>query len=184
VDRPKTRYARSGDCHIAYQEFGSGDLDLVLVSGFVSHIELLWEGEHSARFPEGLGSFARVLNFDRRGTGLSDPVTEAPTLEQRMDDVRAVMDAAGSERAALLGLSEGATMSRPAYGRVRADRRRHRGDRRPHAARICSLADVDEVLVSRTVRDLVAGSGIELADRGRHELKGVPGEWDTFAVCD
>jgi class 3 adenylate cyclase len=443
VDRPKTRYARSGDCHIAYQEFGSGDLDLVLVSGFFSHIELLWEGEHSARFLEGLGSFARVLNFDRRGTGLSDPVTEAPTLEQRMDDVRAVMDAAGSRRAALLGLSEGATMcilfaatypdraqaliccgglarstyapdypwalpaedliasgvelvgpywgegaaidiSSPSvaddpavrdwYGRVeRASvspgmlnslfqmflatdvrgvvpsvhvpalvihRTRDRlvnvrhgrwlaehlpdarlvelpgddhppwfgdseavlgeieefltgsrkavepdrvlatvlftdivdstgtaaelGDRRwretleAHseatrealadfdgreikstgdgflatfdgpargircaqaivsaarplgirvraglhtgeceligddiggiavhiAARICSLADADEVLVSRTVRDLVAGSGIELADRGRHELKGVPGEWDTLAVCD
>jgi class 3 adenylate cyclase len=97
--------------HIAYQEFGSGDLDLVLVNGFISHVELMWEHEKPARTLEALASFARVINFDRRGTGLSDFVSDAPTLEQRMDDVRAVMDAAGSERAALLGFSEGAPMS-------------------------------------------------------------------------
>ncbi|HEY3021008.1 MAG TPA: adenylate/guanylate cyclase domain-containing protein [Solirubrobacteraceae bacterium] len=97
--------------HIAYQEFGSGDLDLVLVNGFVSHVELMWESERTASALEALASFARVLAFDRRGTGLSDPVARAPTLEERMDDVRAVMDAVGSERAALLGLSEGASMS-------------------------------------------------------------------------
>jgi class 3 adenylate cyclase len=106
----ETRYARSGDVHIAYQVFGSGELDLVLVSGFISHLELVWEHEPAARFLEGLGSFARVINFDRRGSGLSDPVAEAPTLEERMDDVRAVMDAAGSERAALCGISEGVPM--------------------------------------------------------------------------
>jgi class 3 adenylate cyclase len=109
--RPQTKYARSGEIHIAYQVFGEGDIDLVLVSGFTTHLELLWEHEPSARFLEGLGSFARVINFDRRGSGLSDPVADAPTLEQRMDDVRAVMDAAGSERAALVGLSEGVPMS-------------------------------------------------------------------------
>jgi class 3 adenylate cyclase len=109
--RPETRYARSGDVHIAYQVFGEGELDLVLVNGFVTHVELVWEHEPAARFLEGLASFARVINFDRRGSGLSDPVAEAPTLEQRMDDVRAVMDAAGSERAALLGISEGVPMS-------------------------------------------------------------------------
>ncbi|MDQ6914635.1 MAG: adenylate/guanylate cyclase domain-containing protein [Actinomycetota bacterium] len=108
---PETRYARSGDVHIAYQVFGEGDLDLVLVNGFTTHVELVWEHEPARRFLEGLASFARVINFDRRGSGLSDPVAEAPPLEQRMDDVRAVMDAAGSERAALLGVSEGATMS-------------------------------------------------------------------------
>ena len=96
--------------HIAYQEFGSGDLDLVVVSGFTSHVELLWEHEGPASGLEGLASFARVITFDRRGTGLSDPVATAATLEERMDDVRAVMDAVGSERAALLGLSEGASM--------------------------------------------------------------------------
>src|SRR5919197_1796372 len=111
AERPQTRYARSGDVHIAYQAFGEGDLDLVLVSGFTSNLELMWELEQTAHFLEGLASFARVINFDRRGTGLSDPVAEAPTLEQRMDDVRAVMDAAGSERAALMGFSEGVSMS-------------------------------------------------------------------------
>jgi pimeloyl-ACP methyl ester carboxylesterase len=97
--------------HIAYQVFGEGELDLVLVPGFVTHVELLWEAEPSARFLEALGSFARVINFDRRGSGLSDPVPGAPTLEERMDDVRAVMDAAGSERAVLMGISEGVPMS-------------------------------------------------------------------------
>jgi class 3 adenylate cyclase len=91
--------------------FGEGDLDLVLVPGFTTHVELAWEYEPSARFLEGLASFARVITFDRRGSGLSDPVPDAPTLEQRMDDVRAVMDAAGSERAALVGMSEGVPMS-------------------------------------------------------------------------
>jgi class 3 adenylate cyclase len=107
---PETRYARSGDVHIAYQVFGEGDLDLVVVNGFTTHIELVWEHEPIRRFLEGLGSFARVVHFDRRGSGLSDPVAEAPPLDVRMDDVRAVMDAAGFERAALLGLSEGVTL--------------------------------------------------------------------------
>jgi class 3 adenylate cyclase len=83
----------------------------VLVPGFTTHVELAWEYEPSARLLEGLASFARVITFDRRGSGLSDPVADAPTLEQRMDDVRAVMDAAGSERAALVGMSEGVPMS-------------------------------------------------------------------------
>jgi class 3 adenylate cyclase len=111
VPPPETRYARSGDVHVAYQEFGGGDLDIVLVPGFVTHVELIWESEPSARFLEALSSFARVINFDRRGSGLSDPVADAPTLEERMDDVRAVMDAAGSERAVLMGISEGVPMS-------------------------------------------------------------------------
>jgi class 3 adenylate cyclase len=111
VDTPTTRYARSGDLSIAYQVFGEGDLDLVLVPGFVSHIEVIWEAEPARRFLERLASYARVIIFDRRGSGLSDPVVGAPTLEVRMDDVRAVMDAAGSERAALVGLSEGVPLS-------------------------------------------------------------------------
>ncbi len=82
----------------------------MLVNGYLGHVELVWENEPAARFLEGLASFARVINFDRRGSGLSDPVAAAPTLEQRMDDVRAVMDAAGSERAALMGISEGVSM--------------------------------------------------------------------------
>jgi pimeloyl-ACP methyl ester carboxylesterase len=108
---PETKYAKSGDVHIAYQVFGEGDLDLVMVPGYTSHIELVWEYEPAARALEALASFARVITFDRRGSGLSDPVTEPPTLEVRMDDVRAVMDAAGSEKAALFGVSEGVSMS-------------------------------------------------------------------------
>jgi pimeloyl-ACP methyl ester carboxylesterase len=96
---------------IAYKVFGDGDLDLIVVPGFVCHVELFWEHETYRRVWEGLGSFARVMMFDRRGSGLSDPVSDAPTLEVRMDDVRAVMDAAGSQRAALPGISEGVSMS-------------------------------------------------------------------------
>ena len=108
---PKTQYAKSGDLHIAYQVTGSGDLDLVVVPGFVSHLEFQWEHPSSAHFLERLGSFSRLIRFDKRGTGLSDRVGGIPTLEQRMDDVRAVMDAAGSGRAALFGVSEGGPMS-------------------------------------------------------------------------
>ena len=108
--RPVTRYAKSGDVHIAYQVTGKGPLDLVYVPGFVSHLEADWDSPLRARFIERLGSFCRLIRFDKRGTGLSDRVA-IPTLEQRMDDVRAVMDAAGSERAALFGVSEGGPMS-------------------------------------------------------------------------
>ncbi len=107
---PTTRYAKSGDVHIAYQVVGEGPLDLVLVPGWVSHVENAWEEPSFARFLHRLTSFCRLILLDRRGTGLSDPVATIPTLEQRMDDVRAVMDAAGSERAALFGISEGGPM--------------------------------------------------------------------------
>ncbi|MBW2272490.1 MAG: adenylate/guanylate cyclase domain-containing protein [Deltaproteobacteria bacterium] len=110
---PQVRFARSGDVSIAYQVLGEGDLDLVLVPGWVSNLDALWREPGCVRLLSGLASFARVIVFDKRGTGLSDRVSESdlPTLEQRMDDVRAVMDAAGSERAALLGVSEGGPMS-------------------------------------------------------------------------
>jgi len=108
---PVTRYAKSGDVHIAYQVFGSGPIDLVFVPGFVSHIENYWDHPDLARWLLRLSSFARVAIFDKRGTGLSDRVAEAPSLDQRMDDARAVMDAAGMERAALLGISEGGPLA-------------------------------------------------------------------------
>jgi class 3 adenylate cyclase len=109
---PETRYARSGDVHIAYQVIGDAPRDLVVVHGWVSNIETCWEHPVFARFLQRLASFSRVIQFDKRGTGLSDRVsiTELPSLEQRMDDVRAVMDAAGSERAALYGYSEGGAL--------------------------------------------------------------------------
>jgi pimeloyl-ACP methyl ester carboxylesterase len=102
-----TKYARSGDVHIAYQAFGEGPINLVLVPGFVSNVENYWEQPDIARFLARLGGYARVVTFDKRGTGMSDRVGELPGLEQRMDDLRAVMDAAGMEQAALLGISEG-----------------------------------------------------------------------------
>lgn len=105
----ETRYARSGDVHIAYQVIGEGPFDLVFVMGWISHLDYLWDGP-GARFLARLASFSRLIIFDKRGTGLSDRVAELPTIEQRMDDVRVVMDAAGSERAALVGISEGAAM--------------------------------------------------------------------------
>ena len=108
---PTTRYAKSGDTSIAYQVVGDGAIDLVLVLGYATHLEIQWESPPLARFLERISSFSRLIVFDKRGTGLSDPVVEAPTLEQRIDDVRAVMDAAGSEQAVLLGVSEGGPMS-------------------------------------------------------------------------
>jgi pimeloyl-ACP methyl ester carboxylesterase len=108
---PETRYALSGEVHIAYQVTGEGPFDLVFVPGNATHIELAWK---SAGFRETLdqwSSFARLIRFDKRGTGMSDPVSGAPTLETRVDDVRAVMDATGSQRAAFYGLSEGAAMT-------------------------------------------------------------------------
>jgi class 3 adenylate cyclase len=108
--RPETRYASSGDVGIAYQVIGAGEFDLVVAFPYLSHLDLLWENPALTHFMRRLGSFARVILFDRRGVGLSDPVEKAATLEERMDDVRAVMDAAGSEHATMLGMSEGATM--------------------------------------------------------------------------
>ena len=111
MDVPETRYARSGDVNIAYQVFGQGP-DLVHVPGWVSNIDVMWQYPTLSSFFERLAAFSRVILFDKRGTGLSDrvPLLELPTLEQRMDDVRAVMDAAGSERAILFGHSEGGPM--------------------------------------------------------------------------
>jgi pimeloyl-ACP methyl ester carboxylesterase/DNA-binding winged helix-turn-helix (wHTH) protein len=110
---PETRYARSGDVNIAYQILGNGPIDLIFVMGWVSHLEYFWTEPSFARFLRRLASFSRVILLDKRGTGLSDcvPLSDLPTLEQRMDDVRAVMDAVGCERAAICGVSEGGIMS-------------------------------------------------------------------------
>src|SRR5919202_2535939 len=108
---PKTRYARSGDLRIAYQVVGDGPFDLVTIPGFVSHVEACWDDPYTARFLERLASFSRLILFDRRGLGLSDRPGPAPTLEESIDDLGAVMDAVGSEEAALLGNSEGGPLS-------------------------------------------------------------------------
>ncbi|HKP88335.1 MAG TPA: adenylate/guanylate cyclase domain-containing protein [Thermoleophilaceae bacterium] len=109
--KPRTRYAQAGDVSIAYQVVGDGPVDLVFFPGWFSHMDLQWEDPVISRWLDRLASFSRLILFDKRGVGLSDPVASAPTLDERMDDIRAVMDVAGSERAAIFGLSEGGTMS-------------------------------------------------------------------------
>ena len=107
---PKTSYAKSGDVEIAYQTVGDGPIDLIWVAGFVTHLDVLWEGPSYRRFCEQLGSFSRLILFDKRGMGLSERVRVA-TLEERMDDVRAVMDAMDIQQAAVAGASEGGPLS-------------------------------------------------------------------------
>lgn len=109
---PETRYVQNGEVNIAYQVVGDGPIDIVFVMGWVSHLEYFWKEPQFAAFLNRLASFSRLVLFDKRGTGLSDrvPLSELPTLEQRMEDVRTVMDAVGSERAVLIGVSEGGPM--------------------------------------------------------------------------
>jgi pimeloyl-ACP methyl ester carboxylesterase len=109
---PETPYARAGDVSIAYQVSGSGPFDLIFVPGFVSNLDVHWETPGFSDLFVRLERFSRLIRFDKRGTGLSDRVAGIPNLDERMDDVRAVMDAAGSSRAALFGMSEGGPMSR------------------------------------------------------------------------
>ena len=111
MDKPQTRYAKSADVNVAYQVVGDGPLDLVMAWGWLQHLDLQWAEPTIATFLNRLASFSRLIIFDKRGVGLSDPVQGTPTFEERMDDIRAVMDAVGSERAALLGFSEGAALT-------------------------------------------------------------------------
>jgi pimeloyl-ACP methyl ester carboxylesterase/DNA-binding CsgD family transcriptional regulator len=108
---PETRYASSGGVHIAYQTAGSGPIDLVFVMGWVTHMDYFWQEPHFARFLRRLASFSRLILLDLRGRGLSDHAVGVPTLEERMDDIRAVMDAVESRRAAIIGVSEGGVVS-------------------------------------------------------------------------
>ena len=262
---PETKFTRAGAVTIAYQVYGSGEHDLIVVPGWISNIEMFWEEPRVARFFRNLGRFSRVILFDKRGTGLSDRNTESATLEERMDDVRAVMEAVGSDRVALLGYSEGGPMSclfsvtypertealiligsyatmkpKPGHpwGRSEEAQRAAQDDvmskwgttiglemRAPSmaadaqfqrwwsrylrmsaspasawaltnmnyeieglavhiAARVTALASSGEVLVSRTVKDLVAGSGLSFVNSGEHVLKGIPDKWQLFAVTD
>src|SRR5690349_2904467 len=111
MQQPKTQYARNDDVNIAYQVIGDGPIDLAIVPGFISHLDLWWTIPETTAFLHRLATFSRLILFDKRGTGLSDPVAGPSTLEQRMEDLRAVLDAVGSERCALLGVSEGGPMS-------------------------------------------------------------------------
>ena len=109
--RPKTGYARNGDVRIAYQVVGDGPIDLVMTPGYVSHLDLWWMLPETVRFIERLASFSRLILYDKRGTGLSDPAPGLPAMEERMEDLHAVLDAVGSEHTALLGFSEGGPLS-------------------------------------------------------------------------
>jgi len=121
--RTQTRYAKCGPVSIAFQVVGEGPVDLVYVPGFVSHVEVAWEEPRLARFLGRLASFARLIVFDKRGTGMSDPVPGPPSMDERMDDIGAVMDAVGSDRAAIFGTSEGGTLSL-LFGAAHPDRAR------------------------------------------------------------
>ncbi len=111
-ETPEVQYAKATDgIHVAYQVFGDGSTDLVIVPGWVSHLELIWEQDEAAAFLRRLGEFCRVVLFDKRGTGLSDPVNHAPPVDERMDDIGAVMEATGTKAAALLGYSEGGPLA-------------------------------------------------------------------------
>lgn len=109
--QPVTRYAKSGEIQIAYQVFGDGPINLVLVPPFVSNIEIFWDEPDCSRWLLHMASYARVLMFDKRGTGMSDRTSELPGVDERIDDLRAVMDAAGLDKAALLGISEGGPLA-------------------------------------------------------------------------
>jgi len=183
---PETRYAKSGAVNIAYQVVGDGPFDLVYVPGWVSNIDLLWEKPKPARFLERLASFSRLILFDKRGTGMSDRVSNdrLPTLEQRMDDVRAVLDAVGSDSAALLGHSEGGSMSLlfaatyPERSRALvlfgAFAKRLRSDDYPWAPSLEErLATIDEV-----ERDW--GAGLDITDYAPHED---PGLLEWYSTC-
>jgi pimeloyl-ACP methyl ester carboxylesterase len=111
VPMPRTRYARSGEVSIAYQEVGNGPIDLIWVPGYISHVEHFWKLPAMAAFIRRFASFSRLMLFDKRGTGMSDRTGRISTLEERMDDIRAVMDACKSERAVLMGISEGVPLS-------------------------------------------------------------------------
>ncbi|MDH3899869.1 MAG: adenylate/guanylate cyclase domain-containing protein [Gammaproteobacteria bacterium] len=111
MEPSRTQYAKNGDIHVAYQVFGEGEVDLILVPGFISHIENSWDEPDLAGWLRRLGSFSRVIMFDKQGTGLSDQGSELPGMDERMDNIRAVMDAQGVERAAIFGISEGGSLA-------------------------------------------------------------------------
>jgi len=227
MDVPETRYTTTADgVSIAYQVLGDDPPDIVAVnSAFLSHLELAWDWPFQASIFRGLAERGRLVLFDRRGAGLSDKVSgdHLPTLEARMDDIRAVMEAAGCERPVLLGVEDGSSLCL-LFGATHPQRTKalvlfnpvSRGLWAPDApwlgpeeewneeiravqegwgtsaffqglvesigARVVAQAGPSEVVVSQTVKDLVAGSGLVFEDAGEHELKGVPDRWRLYRV--
>ena len=162
---PQTRYAKSDGLDIAYQVLGDGPITVVLVPGFVSNVEIAWEFPEHAAFLRRLASFSRLVMFDKRGTGLSDRVgrDRLPTLEERMDDVRAVMDAVGCDRAALFGLSEGGPMA-VLFAATYPERVSHLVLYGSYARRADAEPDNGEALIRSIERSW--GTGEVLAARG------------------
>jgi pimeloyl-ACP methyl ester carboxylesterase len=178
--RPAVHYATTADgLEIAYQVLGDGPFDVVIVPGMSANLdwnaECPFYGGYVRRFPR----FARTIVLDKRGGGASDREVGSGSAEDRMDDVRAVMDAVGCERAALVGQLEGGTIA--ILFAATYPERVSALVLVSTSARM-SPAPTGEVLVSSTVRDLVVGSGLEFDDRGEHELRGVAGAWRLLAA--
>ena len=182
MDVPPVRFAKLGQDRIAYQVVGDGPVDLVWVSELGDALDARWEYPPYVRFLRRLASFTRLIMFDRRGLGASDPVSlEAlPKWEAWTDDAMAVMDAVGSERAALLGCNQSGQTA-VLFAATRPERAQSLV-LFTCTARVLEYADAGETLVSAAVPLLVTGSGLEFEDRGEHDLKGVPGSWRLFAV--
>ena len=188
---PETRYAKSGDVNIAYQVWGDGPIDLVFVPGFVTHLEIEGSAPRFAPVLERLSSFSRLICFDKRGTGMSDRISGAPTLETRMtgDGFLAVFDgparAIRCASAIVAGIPELGLEVRAGLhcGECELVDGKVAGIAVHIGARVAAHAGPGEVLVSSTVKDLVAGSGIAFIDRGTHVLKGVPDAWQLFQVA-
>jgi pimeloyl-ACP methyl ester carboxylesterase len=168
VPSSATRYAQHRDATLAWTTFGEGPTDLLFLAGIVSHVEHVWDDPGMASFLRRLGSFARVVLMDRRGTGLSDPLDGSLTLDDEVGDITAVLDAAGSECAVLFGYLTGG----PLAIKVAAER----------PGRVAALANPGEILASGTVYGTVVGAGVRFKDRGTHALRDVPGRWPLFGV--
>jgi pimeloyl-ACP methyl ester carboxylesterase len=199
VKVPATRYAKAPDgTSIAFQTVGDGSIDLVYATGIWSNLEVMWEDPTWARFLDRLARFSRLILFDMRGVGLSDRGPEPPSLELQRDDVGAVMDEAGSDQAIVFGGARAASMAM-LFAATHPDRTKALVLYAPVAktvsapgypeglsvsigARVAAHAEPSEVLVSQTVKDLVAGSGLSFEDAGEHQLKGVPDRWRLYRV--
>jgi pimeloyl-ACP methyl ester carboxylesterase len=162
---PRTRYARRDAAAIAYQTHGEGPVDLVFLAGVISHIGHLWEDPALARLFDRQAEFSRLILMDRRGTGLSDPLSGPLVLEEEVDDLAAVLDAVGSRH---LHTGECERMGDDIGAHI--------------AARVAGRAAPREVLASGTTYGTVVGSGLHWQDRGMQVLKGVPGYWPLFAL--
>ena len=179
--RPTTKFAKLGNDRIGYQVLGESPVDLIFLTGMSSHVDLRWEEPLNEYFLHRLASFTRLILFDRRGTGVSGPGAVRPS--SHMGRVGRAIRAAGAIQESIrsLGIDIRAGLH---AGEIELREGRHRvGGIAVHiAARVMATAAPGEILVSSTVKDLVAGSGIEFRDRGTHDLKGVPGGWRLFVV--